>query len=353
MATRERRSPRKVLVALGAAAALLAACGMGDFAPSSSLQGVRILSAKVEPPYAAPGDKVRFEMLAHDARADRSRPMRLSWLPFLCVNPPQDLYYACFAGLAGADGGAGVDAGAAPGGGGAGEGLGAILRPGVDLTPFLPSGPTYEITLPEDIVRSHPPVEGVSAPYGLGIVFAIACAGHVEIVAPDRSSPTAFPIGCFDDGGNRLGPDDFVISFARVYAYENRKNANPEIEGVTFQGNPIDPARGIEVERCRARLRRDCPEIEIDVVVPPSSQEVHEGADDGAERKEQLWAAYFADIGRFDGDARLLYDATAGKVSGSENVYRAPNEPGQGTMFIVVHDNRGGANWVKLPIFVR
>ena len=53
--------------------------------------------------------------------------------------------------------------------------------PGVDLTPFLPHGPTYEVTLPADIITSHPKVEGAAAPYGLVIVFNIACAGHIEI----------------------------------------------------------------------------------------------------------------------------------------------------------------------------
>jgi hypothetical protein len=33
--------------------------------------------------------------------------------------------------------------------------------------------------------------------------------------------------------------------------------------------------------------------------------------------------------------------------------YYAPKDPGDGEMFVVVHDNRGGAAWKKFPIHVR
>ena len=41
-----------------------------------------------------------------------------------------------------------------------------------------------------------------------------------------------------------------------------------------------------------------------------------------------------------------------GKVDGSEIKYQAPNEIGEGTVWIVVHDNRGGASWVQIPLHV-
>ena len=70
-------------------------------------------------------------------------------------------------------------------------------------------------------------------------------------------------------------------------------------------------------------------------------------------RREQIWASYYADRGEFDGEARLLYDARSGKIAGSETIFHAPSEPGDGSLWIIVHDNRGGANWRQIPLHVR
>jgi hypothetical protein len=48
-----------------------------------------------------------------------------------------------------------------------------------------------------------------------------------------------------------------------------------------------------------------------------------------------------------------LFDTRSGRVSESEVIFRAPADPMDGTMWIVVHDNRGGASWVVLPIHSR
>jgi len=203
-------------------------------------------------------------------------------------------------------------------------------------------------------VAAHPPVAGADAPYGLAIVFMMACAGHVELVPIESDNPQAIPIACFDEDHKRLGADDFVVGFARAYAYDQRRNQNPEIDGVTVNGQPVDLAKGIDFDHCTTPLRRDCPKHKIDVVVPASSQEIHEGntTPDGRVRREQIWAAYFADIGQINSEARLIYEPLAGRVTGSENDYQPPNDPGDGTMFIVVHDNRNGAKWVQVPLHV-
>ena len=147
------------------------ACGFSEFDPSSKIGSVRVLASRADKPYAAPGEAVTVELLAYDGRKTRPEPMKIYWLPFLCKNPIQDLYYACFTQLAG--GGMMMAPNPAV----------AFLKPGVDLTPFLPSGAKYSVTMPMDIVTSHPVVPGVDTPYGLGIVFNIACAGHVEYFA--------------------------------------------------------------------------------------------------------------------------------------------------------------------------
>jgi len=70
-------------------------------------------------------------------------------------------------------------------------------------------------------------------------------------------------------------------------------------------------------------------------------------------RHEQIWAEYFATIGSFTSDARLLYDATVGSpgdASKTDTDFLAPSETGSGFIWIVVHDNRGGAAWVTIPV---
>ncbi|WP_394821876.1 hypothetical protein [Pendulispora albinea] len=353
---RKAFAPAKATSSLGAlvaaSATVLLSCSNVDFPPASELQSVRILASRADQPYARPGETVKIEVLTYDGRVDRARPVKLYWIPIVCINPRDDLYYDCFRQFAGAT----VPGGGGGGGGDAGGGGGGsvVLAPGVDLTPYLPSGPTYSITLPNDIVTSHQKVEGTE-PYGLAIAFNIACAGHVELVAREGRNPQAVPFGCFDDAHNRLDPDQYVIGFTRVYGYDTRRNANPTIEKIYQNGQEVDLAAGLVVDRCTTKLRRDCPDIKIDVLVPESNHEVQEGAGDqnGRVRREQIWAAYFADIGQLDGETRLLYDATTGKVSGSENKYKASNEPVSGTMVIVAHDNRGGAAWRQLPIHTR
>jgi hypothetical protein len=276
--------------------------------------------------------------------------MTIYWIPFVCEDPKLDAYYGCFAppsGDAGAPGG-----GADGGGGNAGFGL---LRPGVDLSPFLKTGTTFDFKMPADAITAHPPVEGLDTPYGLAILFNVACAGHLEITDTNpQTGQQQVPIGCFDDDKNPLDPSQYVIGYTRVYAYTDRTNANPTIDHVTYEGDPVDLAKGVDVDRCTTARRSDCPEKKFDVVVPDTSWELNPSDKDidGTIRHEQIWAAYYSPVGQLEGDARLLYDPAQGKIDGSEVKYQPPNEAGEGSLYIVVHDNRGGASWAVVPLHV-
>jgi len=355
-----RLAPGGLAAVVLTALACAVSCSNVDFEPANHLASVRILAVRADNPYAAPGETVELEVLAVDARKAKPSPMKISWIPFVCANPINDLYYACFAQLAGGGAGAGAGAGTgadggAGGGSGAGAGIGGLLRPGVDLTPLLPSGPKYSVKLPSDIVMSHPKVEGTDVPYGLAVVFDIACAGHVELVERDPGNPQSPPLACFDAAHNRLGPDDYEIGFSRIYAYDTRRNQNPVIDGVIKDGAPVDLAAGIQIPPCTLKRRGDCPKIKIDVAVPASSHELHDGDVDknGVTQREQIWASYFNTSGSFNSEARLLYDTRQGKIDDSGNDFQAPPEPGDLTAWIVVHDNRDGVDWVTFPIHVR
>lgn len=340
------RSPRALLLAF---ALPLAACLKVDFDPESVITGVRIIATKADKPFAKPGDTVNLETLAVDARADQSRPMKLFWIPVPCINPTRDLYYVCFAqflnqSATGASGGTDSAASSAA----------ALLTPGADLTAFLPQGPTFSFTMPTDAVSSHPPVEGALAPYGLAIFFNIACAGHVKLEQSSTDNPQNVPLGCYDDAGNKLGPDQYVIGFTRVYAYDNISNANPVLDGLTYDGQPVTDA-GIVVDHCTADKVADCDEKTLGVSFSDSIWEANPLSQDssGNIQHEQVWTAYYATTGRFDSEIRLLFDAVEGRVDNTDNKFRAPKEVGTGTLWVVTHDNRGGASWKTVNITVR
>ncbi len=330
-----------------ALAALLAAssasCLSVDFDPPSVVNGVRILASRANKPFAKPGDTVEIEVLAHDGRADRTRPMQIYWIPTACFNPPRDLYYLCFAQFAGRQTAA-QGAGAEPA---------LPLQPGLDLTALLPKGPKFSITLPKDVVSSHPPSPGALSPYGLGIVFNIACAGRVKLEELS-DNPQSVPLGCYDDAGKKLGADDFVIGFSRVYAYDDKTNANPVIDGLTFDGKPLGP-EGIVVDRCTKEKFKECETKKLGALVPDASWEPNDlsKGSDGQAVREQLWATFHSTIGRFDNELRLLFDPQAGRVGESENELRIPKEPGAGLVWVIVRDNRGGAAWREIPITVK
>jgi len=342
----------------------LVACTAQGFDAQHKVDSVRLFAVRADKPYARPGETVTLEVLLTDQRRDKPRALKLYWIPIVCLNPRDDLYYLCFApqpdgGSPGgprfipagplADAGAGRDGGADAGGLPTNP-LGSIPT-GVDLGPFLPQGNTFSFTMPADAII---PREGID-PYGLAIVFNIACAGKVVIVDRDPAGgPQQVPIQCQDEDGNQLPPSDYVIGISRVYSYATRVNTNPVVQRVVVDDKDVDPQAGITVERCTTPRRADCQDHKIDVKVAESSWEENPNDVAGSlQQREQIWATYYTNQGEFTDDARLLFDTRKGRVSESDNTYRAPADPAEGTIWAVVHDNRGGASWVVLPLHVK
>jgi hypothetical protein len=353
-------TPRNGLLgaALGLAVTLVAwassSCAPAGFLDQSQVESVRILASAADEPYAKPGDTVTLSVLAYDGRAVQPEPMVLYWIPFVCENPAADAYYACFEQLAG---GPGAADGGAPGGGQAAAG-GLGLGPGIDLTPFLPTGPTYRFQMPADAVTSHPLVPGTPVPYGLAIVFNAACAGHLEIVPFDTGNPQQPPLGCFDSHHNQLGPNDWVFGFTRVFAYDHVTNANPVISSVDETGKTVPVGAFTNVSNGTLVIphcTQNCPKVTIGPVVPSSSQEVQTQLGPASSTKEEIWADFYSTLGTFSDDARLLYDPSIGSLGGpsvTDDTFDPPGTPGQGFIWVVVHDNRGGASWVTVPVQV-
>jgi hypothetical protein len=336
------RRPRLVVVAAIAAIAAIAiaasSCAPAGFQSGSIVSSVRILASRADQPYARPGSTVSLQLLAYDGRPGKPEPMTIYWIPLPCMNPLNDAYYNCFAQLAAAGAGAPADGGAS--------------LPGLDLT-ALPTGPAFQFTVPDDAIATHPVVAGTQIPYGLAIVFNIACAGHLELVPLDPGNVQSPPVGCFDAQHNRLGPDDYVFGFTRVYAYDDLTNANPF---QTLDSSIAPEAIGtIDMPRCAPG---SCPQLRIGPVVPASSQEVDPTQHDANQNvlKEQIWAEFFSTFGSFGDDVRLLYDPATGSLGApidTDDHFTPPGVPGDGLLWIVVHDNRGGASWQTVPIHVQ
>jgi|HubBroStandDraft_1064217.scaffolds.fasta_scaffold55392_2 hypothetical protein len=350
---------------VGFAAWMSSSCAPSGFQDVALVNSVRILASSADEPYAKPGDTVNLQVLAYDGRTNPSVPMTIYWLPFVCENPTDDAYYACFQQIEGGAGSAKADGGAKPtADGGLAGADGGAFQPGVDLTQFLPTGPTYQFTMPADAITSHPVTPGVPVPYGLAILFNIACAGHIEIVPfdPSNANPQQVPIGCFDANHNQLGPDDWVFGFTRVYAYSSIANANPVISSVDIQGEsyPVTgsvPSYATTKTFTASHCTDKCATTAIGPIVPASSQEAQSQLGPGNQPKEEIWADFYATYGSFSDDARLLYDPTAGSLGGAsvtDDQFTPPTTatPSKGFIWIVVHDNRGGASWVTVPVQV-
>jgi hypothetical protein len=347
------------VLALCASALAAIACGGNGFESQNRVSSVRIFGVRPDKPYANPGETVTLEVLAADGRQVKPRPMTIYWIPIVCTNPQDDLYYLCFLPDQG-DGGTHLAPPFPLDGGGSGAGGISLERglasipTGIDLGQYLPQGTTFSFQMPDDIIQARPG----SPPYGLAIVFNIACAGQVRFAPRSGNAPQQIPIQCTDEQGTPLSPDDFVIGINRVYSYADRTNTNPVIEadgGVTVDGKPVDDVTGITVDRCTGvKHNADCKAVKIDVHISDSSWEPNPGEGESANKHEQIWATYYSDVGILKDEARLLFDSTKGRVSESAIEFRAPSaQPAQGLLWIVVHDNRAGAAFKVVPIHVK
>ncbi len=365
------------VVAIATAIVAAFACAPSDFAPEQQIASVRILATRADGDrvYAHPGDSVTLESLLVDGRVNQKQPMRLYWVPFVCENPTNDAYYACFAAAEDAGGAAVFGAGIVGGvidaavDADADAGVNADVDAGGDdagdedagTRPPTPS-PTLTFTVPMDIIQKHAVVQGAPAPYGLMIAFNVACAGHLKLTSVDPSAgPQQVPIACVDDAGNILGPDDYVIGFSRVYVYENESNKNPEIDGIVINGvetkthvagTAIPNVLDVVAPPCT----KSCSALAISVDVPASSWELdpNNKDSDGNALHEALWVDYYALGGNLESQARLLYDSHAGKITGTgSTVNYDPPLLGTTMLWAVVHDSREGATWLQVNVHAK
>jgi len=342
---------------VGAVVAAIVACGAAGFDPKSKVDSVRLFAARADKPYAKPGETVTLDVLAYDGRANPTRQMKHYFLPFVCLNPVGDSYYGCFLpGVLGPpDGGALPREDAGQRVPTSGEGSASFLpgvEDGTDLTPFLVQGTRFSYVVPKTAVVAR--AETPDEPYGLTIVFTVACAGRVVFKRPTIATRQQVPLACVDEDGAVLPASEYVIGIHRVYVYDEKANENPVLERLTYDGNPVDPNIGVEIDRCLLTNRASCPEHKLDAVVPEASWQVQDGVktSTGEAAREQIWVDYYATLGEIE-SARLIYDISQGRVTESGAKLTGDSVAGRGTLFAILHDNRGGVAWTHVPITVK
>jgi hypothetical protein len=324
-------------VALSAVAQLgLFGCDDGFDDRISSVDGLRVLAVQSDAPYAAPGTRPTLSMLVHDGPARPGRPetkrdIKTLWLG-ACVNPPGDLYSACFSTLRDSLRDVTDDA------------LATQTVPSGVPEGTLGFGTEFEVVVPPSIIANHGRPDGVAHPYGLVMVFFAACAGELRLVR-DGDPARDYPVACFRPGTNdALGQDSFEFGYYPLYVYDDLTNENPLISSASFHGfaeggSCADDAdcgggyacgRGSRclpiVGRCTASKVDDCPSFEFDVSVADGSVEPAVSAYQplGSAALETLWLSFYADGGDFEKDTKLVHDPKASAVISAGSGARGP-----------------------------
>jgi hypothetical protein len=232
--------------------------------------------------------------------------------------------------------------------------------------------------------------------YGTYYVFFAACAGAIRVSSLDQDN--VVPLTCLDDQGAPVGPDKFVVGYTTVYINDQIQNENPVLGGIiVWQGGKVAPVPllppapacvGIDcftpqqtapkdlfcnywpsacIPACPADGDQDnCPNIVLypDVgrpdgnppQLPPENDEddvTYADPQAATFKKERLWINYLADRGKVRSDVRELRDGTGAWNTDLGSSYYAPKDPGWVHVWAVVRDDRGGEQWISVPLLVR
>jgi hypothetical protein len=129
-------------------------------------------------------------------------------------------------------------------------------------------------------------------------------------------------------------------------------DVDEDVEPETFDCSAPETATRC-IATCEGDGEAECPDIDIAPLIDPTSAERDQLSEDYFERNvsEQLWINYYSDRGGMRSSVRLLNDATEGWNDEFGVEFWAPSEPGPLSIWAVVHDNRGGAEFVRVKLY--
>ncbi len=356
---------RKLLPRIAALGVAFLAFGCGpELERVSELNNLRVLGVQKDKPYALPGEDVNLAMFWEDGSQNPPRDVQIFWIGD-CENPPGDLYAGCALQWA--------------------DKVASGNPPQVQVTPM--NGPDFATADPTFTIQAAPlrPVvqDPQAPPSGLSFAFFGVCAGRLDgadlaerfNAGQIKEFGDVFPL-CLDEDGEPLSGNDYIIGYTTVYSYEGFTNQNPIVTGFQVNGKDVtfdcigldciskvdepEPLTECEegfacIDSCEDDGDESCPEISIKPIVDPESAEIDGVASEiyGRENHESLWINYLVDRGSVRADVKLLNDGVTGWNTEYNDDYFAPKETGPVRMWAVVHDNRGGVNWVRIRGFVQ
>jgi len=289
-----------------------------DFDPGSRVNSFRVLGQQTDVPFAKPGETVKITSLSYDPQG-RS----VTWAWGACVNPDSSTVEGCLNEIA-------EDAQTSGGSG--------ILAQGPALSSF-------SYTVPSDALDSLPEAARASAMVG---VVSIACPGDLSF----GQASNTLPFSCKEAGTGRLmALEEYVVGLKRIQVRGADRNQNPRIEQVLFDGADWPEAEVKQVIACDTDNNdyKPCAEnAKHAITARPTADSVESGRSEfGVDFSEQVIIQYYSTEGTFEYEVKIAEDPETHWVA------RKADSGKDLTLWMVVHDDRGGATWTERHVHVQ
>ena len=289
-----------------------------NFDPGSRVNSFRVLGQETDVPFAKPGETVNIDSLSYDPEG-----RTVTWAWGACVNPAASTVEGCLDKIAedSRNGGSSL-----------------VLAQGPGLDHF-----TY--TVPSDTLDSLPEAARAAALVG---VLSIACPGDLSF----EQSTYDLPFTCKEAGTGRVfSLDEYVVGLKRIQVRSSDRNENPRIEQVLFDGAewPEDEVKVVLPCDTDDNDYKPCADnTKHKIGARPTAASVESGRSEfGSDFSEKVIIAYYATEGVFENDVKIAAEPETGwaarKAASGKDL----------TLWMVVHDDRGGATWVERHVHVQ
>lgn len=295
----------------------MAACAP-EFDPVSRIVTFRVLAQQTDVPFAKPGETVNITSLSYDPQG-----RTVNWAWAACVNPDESTVQGCLNKI----GGDAAQSGASP-----------ILAQGAGMSDF-------SYTVPDDALSSLPVQARPGAHVG---IISIACPGDLSF---DEGSNN-LPFSCKEAGtGRSFGLDEYIVGMKRIQVRESDRNQNPVIEQVTFDGAawPEGDVKTVSACDTDGNDYKPCADLsKHKISVRPTAASTESGTTEfGVAFTEQVIIEYYATDGVWEYEVKIASSPETGwaarKAASGKDL----------TLWMVVHDDRGGARWAQRQVHVQ
>jgi hypothetical protein len=298
---------------------LLGAAGCApDFDPVSRVVTFRVLAQQTDVPFAKPGETVNISSLSYDPQG-----RTVNWAWAACVNPDESTVQGCLSKIAEDS----ARTGAPP-----------ILAQGAELNHFSYTVPTTALSSLAEKARSAAQVGVVS----------IACPGDLSFERGDND----LPFSCKEAGtGRAFALDEYIVGMKRIQVRQADRNQNPVLERVTFDGAdwPADEVKTVTACDTDGNDYKPCAEgSKHKISARPSSASTEHGISEfGVAFTEQVVIEYYATDGVFEYEVKIADSPETGWAARKAAIGKDL------TLWMVVHDDRGGATWAQRRVHVK